>query len=378
MAPKVCRSHAFTLIELLVVVAIISLLMAILLPWLTNAREQARRAKCLANLQQHGHIAHMNAQTDKNARLHPPHPTTREDGHLPTDSTTTPITQLRYYMGTGDHEWGGKDGEVNLGGQFGVEYAFQGTGARQGKDSARRYMNKFLYGERGGQTLNNQPRPDRDWAIFQEPGEDTLFGRANESRMSWRPRHAMFEQSIFKASGNSYSGDTFTIKDHSLDPYAYMRFGSYRRPIDQFAEPARNLLFFESRFMQALANNAEIASAGINTGNQPVQMGQMPQTIPGHHRVPGHFNVVFADGHAAFIPLRARGDMMRPADFRDGRIRTWRLHWRGTSWRYDNFLPNMIFLPGHGIRANMGMVQEEWFNPWQDPRVVYDNGVIGV
>ena len=44
------RAKAFTLIELLVVVAIIALLLAVLLPNLAAAREQGRRAKCLANL----------------------------------------------------------------------------------------------------------------------------------------------------------------------------------------------------------------------------------------------------------------------------------------------------------------------------------------
>ena len=83
----------FTLIELLVVIAIIALLIAILMPALSAARNEAARAKCLTNLSEHGKLAALNAADDPESRLHTPHEISGS-----------------FWVAPGDHDWGGANG----------------------------------------------------------------------------------------------------------------------------------------------------------------------------------------------------------------------------------------------------------------------------
>jgi prepilin-type N-terminal cleavage/methylation domain-containing protein len=71
---RVERRHGFTLIELLVVVAIVSILLAIILPSMSQARAQARRVQCSSNLAHLGKAFHMYAADNRGRAMPPAYP----------------------------------------------------------------------------------------------------------------------------------------------------------------------------------------------------------------------------------------------------------------------------------------------------------------
>lgn len=299
------RKPAFTLIELLVVISIIALLVSILLPSLTAARDEGQRLKCLANLKGIGEAAQNNGLSDPSGILH-----------------AQSVSGKSAWRGLGAWDFGGNDGRCGP-----QSSAWNGPVANLG------VMTRPYNIAQAGPTLSQgsqfpQYRCPGDAGVARiAPNYEPEFG--DMSPCTILDAEVRYE-SMYDAFGNSYQGDFIWFQGFESGSPVAKRFGSFLLPSSRMKAPSELLLFYEARFAQAFLSTEEMLDSGLT---------EVAGDIPGWHGRLGEFNILHCDGAARKVKLFSRGYMMEglvefnPFEFCPNVAV---IRGRGTNWRYDN------------------------------------------
>ncbi len=242
--PHVCV--AFTLIELLVVIGITSILLAVLLPYLSQARAQGRLTQCLSNLRSQGVI--LRDYTDSYEGAMPP----RVRWNYLTSSGSLINTILATHM----HD----------------EFVTRFTG----------------YGD--------WRMPTGVWRC-PEVARDSDF-QTHHGILHYAPVRWLFNTST------SYDGEEFETYGDILWPWNGSYSPSTWRHIDEMIHPSDTLAFLDNvSYFDALHQHREArASFGFSREIEKNPDGPGGDTVRGSHDILSKRPGVFLDGHAEAMP----------------------------------------------------------------------------
>ncbi|MBK8269603.1 MAG: type II secretion system protein [Planctomycetes bacterium] len=247
MISKKTGACAFTLIELLVVVGIIAILMAILLPALSSARNEGTKTKCLANMRAIGMALETYSMDDERGFTSPIHPKAETE-----------------WLYDGEYEYGGKTGLDVMG----------DPDFRQ----ENRILNKYIFGNAMSATL----------ALYECPGDRGV----PDAPVDFEPffvEPAYKDRKIFDLAGTSYRLNNH-IDFLGGSGFSQNFYGPYFRPRTRVPSTAQTVILEEAI--------AEVAK--WNAATYPVT---------GWHAKRNRFNVAFVDGHAGPIYLSQQNDL---------------------------------------------------------------------
>lgn len=262
------RARAFTLIELLVVISIIAVLISILLPALSRAKERGRGTACLANLHTIGQGTVMYLDDDEQ-RLIRWYTTPPIGGYGPI-SVITPWVFGGMRAPARDISWLYPNGPLDSN-QYPAEI---------------RPLNKYVY---------PSARANVEIDVYKDPGDRTwdtaIIGQTGPPPIEADP------YSSWQVNGSSYTLNTRYMQGYNqpggnFSPMTSARQDQYARrlaPHLNGGKASRFIIWVEQGFYSATYK----ATPNLNTT-------QANRQKPGWHKEFSKWSVGFADGHASY------------------------------------------------------------------------------
>lgn len=315
------KNRGFTLIELATSSLSVSVLLALALPALSEARRQAKQVHCLTNLSRIAEASTIYATADRNERAIPVH-------HL--------IGLLNGAVGT--YEWGGKSGAGQpLQGNSSTESLW---GTQIGRGPATRPLNKIVYGDVFTDFYNDPGPGQSHWLadtridvdVFRCPAD---YGYAGHHDTAWQESGL----TSYDHFGNSYAASQLWVGAPGSG-CKIMSNSAYLRPISRIPNAANTLLYLENCGLFAWRKS--YGGDGCSFLNGGPLGSDVETAVRGWHGAWWKFNTAFVDGHVQTIRMEGHEhpqfDIGRFPDFMGSQTEWSFWHCaiiRGPGWQID-------------------------------------------